>query len=126
MIVDLIPDYKYKQGAKLPNFALEKFYLDNFSDALDEYLDEEIIDLRAGYYDKFYKTKNKKVLTFKFLKDGKVVSHWAKHYRGELLKILAQNSVQSFAEFMNLELENLELEEIQDKKNVQTLIMNIK
>lgn len=123
---DLIPDYKYKQGAKLPNLAIEKFYHDNFTEALDEYLDEEIIDLRAGYYEKFYKTKNKKVLTFKFLKDGKVVSHWAKHYRGELLKILAQNNVQSFAEFMSLEIPSLELEEIQTKKNVQTLIMNIK
>lgn len=123
---DLIPDYKYKQGSKLPNIAIEKFYLDNFSEALDAYLDEEIIDLRAGYYEKFYKTKNKKVLTFKFLKDGKVVSHWAKHYRGVLAKILAQNDVQSFAQFMSLELENLELVEIQSKKNIQTLILNIK
>ncbi len=123
---DLIPDYKYKQGSKLPDFALEKFYLDNFSDALDNYLDDEIIDLRAGYYEKFYKTKNKKVLTFKFLKDGKVISHWAKHYRGYLLKILAQNNINSFEEFMNYELKNLEISEIQINNNIKTLVLNIK
>ena len=33
--------------------------MDNFSKALDEYLkDEDIIDLRAGFYEKFYKKKN--------------------------------------------------------------------
>ncbi|NQY53951.1 MAG: YaaA family protein [Campylobacteraceae bacterium] len=122
---DLIPDYKFKQGAKLPNTAIEKYYLENFSESLDEYLDEEIIDLRAGFYEKFYKTKNKKVLTFKFLKDGKVVSHWAKHYRGVLLKELALNNINSFSEFMDLKIDNLEISEIIEKNNVKTLIMNI-
>lgn len=54
---DLIPDYKYKQSAKLPNINVEKFYQDNFTQTLDKYLGEEIIDLRAGYYEKFYKIK---------------------------------------------------------------------
>lgn len=122
---DLIPDYKFKQGAKLPSLSIEKYYLENFSSSLDEYLDEEIIDLRAGFYEKFYKTKNKKVLTFKFLKEGKVVSHWAKHYRGVLLKELAQNNITSFKEFMDLEIKGLKLQEIQSKKNIDLLIMNI-
>ncbi|MGA1931883.1 YaaA family protein [Arcobacter sp. YIC-464] len=122
---DLIPDYKYKQGAKLPDLAVEKFYLDNFSTALDDYLGEEIIDLRAGHYEKFYKIKKANVLTFKFIKDGKVVSHWAKHYRGALLKHLAVNNISNLSEFMETQIDGLKLVEIQEKKNIKLLIMEI-
>jgi cytoplasmic iron level regulating protein YaaA (DUF328/UPF0246 family) len=123
---DLIPDYKFKQGAKLPNMSIEKFYKDNFSEDLDKYIGDEIIDLRAGFYEKFYTPKNATVITLKFLKDGKVVSHWAKHYRGIVLNTLAKNNVQSLAEFMNTQIPSLELIEIQEKKNIKLLIMNIK
>ncbi len=123
---DLIPDYKYKQGAKLPDISVEKFFMDNFTQMLDDTLGSEIMDLRAGYYEKFYKVKNAQVITMKFIKDGKVVSHWAKHYRGVVLKELARNNIQSFSEFMNLEIEGLTLEEIQEKKNIKMLIMHIK
>lgn len=123
---DLIPDYKYKQGAKLPDMNVEKFFMENFTSALDEYLGEEVMDLRAGYYEKFYKVTKAKVITLKFIKDGKVVSHWAKHYRGVVLKAMAKNNIQSIAEFMNLEIEGLTLGEIQEKKNITTLIMHIK
>lgn len=122
---DLIPDYKYKQGAKLPEMAVEKFFMENFTDSLDEYVGDEIIDLRAGHYEKFYKVKKANVLTFKFIKDGKVVSHWAKHYRGALLKHLAKNNIVSIADFMNSEVPGLKLIEIQEKKNVKLLIMEI-
>lgn len=122
---DLIPDYKYKQGAKLPNLAVEKSYLENFTSSLDEYIGEEIIDLRAGHYEKFYKVKNANVLTFKFIKDGKVISHWAKHYRGALLKHLAKNNIVSIADFMSSNVEGLTLVEIQEKKNIKLLIMEI-
>ncbi len=122
---DIIPDYKFKQGAKLPSFNLEKYYLEHFSKSLDACLDDEIIDLRAGYYEKFYKCTNKKVLCFKFLKDGKVISHWAKHYRGILLNVLSKNNIQSFSEFMHLSIPGLEVIEIEEKKNVKTMIMSI-
>lgn len=125
MWVRSIPDYKYKQGAKLPNINVEKFYLENFSLALDDYLAEEIIDLRAGHYEKFYKVKKANVLTFKFLKDNKVVSHWAKHYRGILLKHLATNNISSIAEFLASNIEGLKLVEIQEKKNIKLLVMQI-
>ncbi|RXJ84049.1 YaaA family protein [Arcobacter sp. CECT 8985] len=122
---DLIPDYKYKQGAKLPNINVEKFYQDNFTESLDNYLGDEIIDLRAGYYEKFYKIKKANVLTFKFIKDGKVVSHWAKHYRGALLKHLAVNNIETIAQFMATNIKGLKLIEIQEKKNIKLLIMEI-
>ncbi len=47
-----MPDYKLKQGEKIGDFALEGFYSRYFGEALENYLkDEEIIDLRAGYYE---------------------------------------------------------------------------
>ena len=122
---DKIPNYKYKQGAKLNNIAIEKFFLDNFTAQLDSYIGEEVIDLRAGYYEKFYKVKKANVLTFKFIKDGKVVSHWAKYYRGKVLQEIAKNKISSHSEFMNMQIDGLKLEEIQEKKNVKLLIMSI-
>ena len=122
---DKIPDYKYKQGSKLPNISVEKFYKDNFSLDLDEYIGDEIIDLRAGFYEKFYAPKNATVITMKFLKGGKVVSHWAKHYRGMVLNSMAKNDVQSIAQFMNTEIPGLKLLEIQEKKSERLLIMEI-
>jgi len=122
---DLIPDYKYKQGAKLPNISVEKFYLDNFTDTLDDFIEDELIDLRAGFYEKFYKAKKANVVTFKFIKDGKVVSHWAKFYRGKVLQEIAKNKIKNHSEFMNMQIPGLKLNEIQEKKNIKTLIMDI-
>ena len=125
LAADKIPDYKYKQGAKLPDFALEKFFMETFTPTLDEYLGNEVLDLRAGYYEKFYKVKQAQVITLKFIKEGKVVSHWAKHYRGAVLNALAKHNINSFSEFMHLEIKGLKLNEIQEKKNIKTLIMDI-
>lgn len=122
---DIIPDYKYKQGAKLPDVAVEKYYMDNFTPALDVFLGEEVLDLRAGFYEKFYKVKQANVLTFKFIKEGKVVSHWAKYYRGRVLNAVAKHNIQNFSEFMQMQIEGLKLLEIQEKKNVKMLIMDI-
>ncbi len=122
---DKIPDYKFKQGAILPSCDVIKLYKENIKNILDEYLGDEVIDLRAGFYDKFYKP-SASTITFKFLKDGKVVSHWAKHYRGQIVKELAINNIKNFDELMKLEVEGLSLLEIQEKKNLKTIIMEIK
>lgn len=122
---DKIPDYKYKQASKLPKLNVEKFYMDNFTPALDDYIGEELIDLRAGFYEKFYKVKKANVLTFKFIKDGKVVSHWAKYYRGKVLQEIAKNQISSHGEFMAMQIKGLKLQEIQEKKNIKLLIMEI-
>ena len=121
---DLIPDYKYKQGSSLPHIDVIKYYKDNIKDLLDNYLGEEVVDLRASYYDKFYKP-TMSTITYKFLKDGKVVSHWAKHYRGLIVRELAKANINSFSELVNLEIETLKLKEIQEKKNIKTLVMDI-
>jgi len=111
-----VPDYKLKQGEGIGDFTIESFYNKNFSSALDEYLkDEEVIDLRAGFYERFYSLK-KPYLVLKFVKDGKVVSHWAKAYRGIVLREMAKNNVQSIEQFMDLQIENLSVIEIKKQK----------
>ena len=120
-----IPDYKLKQGESFLNLKIEKFYIENFSQELDEYLkNEDILDLRAGFYEKFYTIK-KPYLTMKFIKDGKVVSHFAKVYRGVILRLLAKNNIKTFDELLNLQIENLKIEEIKDIKNKKEIVYNI-
>lgn len=122
---DILPDYKLKQGAKLPNLNIEKFYKDNFSSSLDKYLkDDEILDLRASFYEKFYTIK-KPFFTLKFIKNGKVVSHYAKHYRGLILKQMAKNNINNINEFKNINIDNLRLLEIQEIKNKKEFIFEI-
>ncbi|OCL84324.1 hypothetical protein AAW30_00698 [Arcobacter porcinus] len=122
---DKIPDYKLKQGETFDNLKIDKFYNENFSEALDEYLkDEDILDLRAGFYEKFYNIK-KPYYTMKFIKDRKVVSHFAKAYRGEVLKLMAQNSIKNFDELLNMQIENLSIVEIIEKKLKKEIVYNI-
>jgi len=121
---DLIPDYKFKQGAVLENIDVIKEYKTKTKEFLDNKLGDEVVDLRAGYYDKFYRPICN-IITYKFLKDGKVVSHWAKHYRGLVVKEIASKNIQNFAELLELNIEGLKLKEIVIKKNLKTLVMEI-
>ena len=122
---DTIANYKVKQGNDIGEFIPDKFYKDRFSYQLDLYLgNSDILDLRAGYYDKFYKV-TKPYTTLKFLKNGKTVSHWAKAYRGLVLKAVAQNNINSMKEFMALEIEGLSVQEIKVIKNKTEIIYNI-
>jgi len=120
----LIPEYKFKQGSILPNINNEKFYKEHLKDILSKSLGDEILDLSATYYTKYYKPSTN-VITYKFLKDGKVVSHWAKHYRGNMVKQIALNNINSFEKLLNFRFDGLELKEIQEKKNIKTIVMNI-
>jgi len=102
-----IPDYKLKQGEKIDGFVVEKYYNTKCSKIITEYLDNEpIVDLRAGFYEKFYKI-TKPYTTMKFIKNGKVVSHWAKAYRGVFVKHLAQKHIKSIDEVFDMNIENL-------------------
>ena len=122
---DTLPFYKFKQGAKIGNFAIEKFYKEHFSSALDEFLkDENIIDLRAGFYDKFY-TPKKSFSTYKFIKNGKIVSHFAKAYRGVLLKILAQNQIKDNQTLLDKLLPELRLKEVKITKFKEEFTLEI-
>jgi len=122
---NFIPEYKLKQGEAVGDIKTEKFYHEHSAHLMEAYLaDEEILDLRAGFYDKFYKP-TKPYTTLKFIKDGKVVSHWAKAYRGIVLREIAKAGVTTIEAFMKLPIEGLSIHEIQTKKNKTEIIYTI-
>ncbi|CAA6813113.1 MAG: UPF0246 protein YaaA [uncultured Sulfurovum sp.] len=121
---DMIPEYRLKQGVVIGNLKPEKLYKEQ-SYLLENYLkNEDILDLRAGFYDKFYKP-SKNYTTLKFIKEGKVVSHWAKAYRGIVLREVAKANINKLEDFMKLSIENLSIDEIQTKKNKTEIIYTI-
>jgi hypothetical protein len=122
---DNLPLYRLQQGKKLGELKTENIYKKSSSLLLEELLNnEDILDIRAGYYDKFY-TPNKNYTTLKFLKGGKVVSHFAKAYRGKVLREIAIKSIHTLEEFMAMNINGLELKEIQTRKNRTEIIYNI-
>ncbi len=122
---DLIPEYKLKQGEAVGGIKTEKFYHEHAAALMEAYLaEDEILDLRAGFYDKFYKP-TKPYTTLKFIKEGKVVSHWAKAYRGIVLREIAKAGIETLEAFMKLPIEGLSIQEIQTKKNKTEIIYEI-
>lgn len=112
---DMIPEYRLKQGSAVGEIKTDKFYYVHSAQLMEACLaDEEVLDLRAGFYDKFYKPL-KPYTTLKFIKEGKVVSHWAKAYRGIVLREIAIAGVDTIEEFMKLEIDGLSVQEILNK-----------
>ncbi|EGK7514970.1 YaaA family protein [Campylobacter lari] len=122
---DLIPYYKLKQGEKIKDFNIEKFYKDNFSDEIDKFLENElIIDLRAKFYEKFYTIK-KPFLTFTFLKNSKTLSHFAKAYRGKILRILASKNIHNKEALLENLPNELKIKEIKIQGLKEEIILDI-
>jgi cytoplasmic iron level regulating protein YaaA (DUF328/UPF0246 family) len=122
---DLIPDYKLKQGESIADIKTEKFYNEHSRLLLEAYLaKDEVLDLRSGFYNKFY-TPQKSYTTLKFIKEGKVVSHWAKAYRGIVLRAVAQNKIECIESLIKMEIANLRIKEIHIKKNHREIIYDI-
>jgi len=122
---DQIPEYRLQQGKPIGDTKPEQFYKPLLQEQLDSYLEgEDILDIRAGFYDKYYKP-TLPYTTLKFIKEGKVVSHWAKAYRGIVLREIAKAEVSSLDRFMKLPIEGLSIHEIQTKKNRTEIIYNI-
>lgn len=112
---DALPLYKFKQGTKLFDMSLDRYYKEHFSEALDGlFASALIVDLRAGIYQKFYTIKQP-YITFKFLKEGKVVSHWAKAYRGKLLRLMALHAIESIESLLAVFPEDMKLIETTTK-----------
>jgi len=120
---DFIPHYTLKQGAK-PGFDIYTYYKNVFAPILEEINKKELfIDLRAKFYEKIYKPKN--ALTFKFIKNGKVVSHFAKAYRGKLAATIAKYKPSNLDEVLKIPFEGIKIKEIQEKKEVLEIICEI-
>jgi cytoplasmic iron level regulating protein YaaA (DUF328/UPF0246 family) len=123
---DRLPDYKLKQGESIGDFAPEKFYKTHFSDALTAYLETRgpVVDLRAGFYEKFYKIPLPH-LTMKFLKNGRSVSHWAKAYRGLVVRRMAEEGIESEEALMAMDVEGLALKEIVEGRRKKEIVYEI-
>ena len=122
---DKVPCYKLKQGEKCAGIEVANYYKSVLSAVLDKYLqNDEILDLRAGFYEKFY-VPSKEYIVLKFIKGGKVVSHFAKAYRGLVLRYIAMNACGSFDEFLALKIPDLKLLEITKIKNKITYSFEI-
>lgn len=120
---DLIPAYKFKQGSTLDGIVTEKVYKKEFSSALDTLLEDELVlDLRAGFYEKFYALQ-KPFITMKFLKGGKSVSHWAKAYRGKVLRTLAQIQPKDEKELLDTDYDGLKFIESIPYKSKGTMLV---
>ncbi len=122
---DLIPNYKVKQGNKIAQMDPAKFYKDKFTEDIDQDLSNfDILDLRAGYYEKFYKVKSN-YYSMKFLKNGKTVSHYAKAYRGKVLREIAINKIDSLSSIIHHTYDGLELLDVNKNKNKTELVYTI-
>lgn len=122
---DNIANYKVKQGNRIVDIATETFYREAFSVQIDNLLhNHEILDLRAGYYEKFYKM-TQPYTTLKFIKNGKVLSHWAKAYRGIVLRHLAEHNVTSIEQYLKINIQGLMLKEIKKIKLKTEIVYDI-
>jgi len=107
----------------LVKFIPDKFYKERFSYQLDLYLGKsDILDLRAGYYDKIYKV-TKPYTTLKFLKNGKTVSHWAKAYRGKVLKAVSKKQHKLNGRVYGFRDRTFKVQEIKVIKNKTEIIL---
>ena len=122
---DLLPEYRLKQGAPLGQVQTDRRYREAAAPLLDALLEgEEILDLRAGYYDRFYKPAHP-YTTMKFLIQGKSVSHWAKAWRGRVAREAALHEVETTQQLTALPLPGMRLLEIQRRKLRTELIYEV-
>lgn len=120
---DAIPYYDLKQGESFNldsfSFRTQSFYAQN-TENIWEFLAQntheslEFLDLRANFYQKCLALEkspldNIVIYTPNFIKKGKVVSHYAKFYRGILLKECANNGIQKLESLLNLHIEGIVL-----------------
>ncbi len=117
---DLIPFYKLKQGEKVGDIDVAKYYKERLKELE---LGAEVLDLRAGYYEKFYKPRY--CVKMKFLKNGKVISHWAKAYRGKIAREIALHQIDSFEALRSHTFEGLNLIEIQQKRDHELWVFEV-
>lgn len=120
-----IPYYKLQQGEPLGSFKPEIFYKEYFNRAITSWLEREtVLDLRAGFYEKFY-TLKRPYVTMKFLKNGKVVSHFAKAYRGEVLRQIAIHQPHDEKELGEIHFKGLHIHEIITQKLKREYVFTI-
>lgn len=84
---DLIPRYRLSGGTKLDERTMRSRWGRLITEALAE--EDFVVDLRSGAYQQLGRVPG--AVTVRVEKDGKVVSHFNKHYKGELARVLAMS-----------------------------------
>ncbi len=83
---DPIPRYRLSGGTRLPDSpTLRARWGSLITGALDS--GDFVVDLRSGAYQQLGRVPG--AVTVRVEKDGRVVSHFNKHYKGELARVLA-------------------------------------
>jgi len=120
---DKIPFYKLKQNVKLDGLSVGNFYKQHFQTYLDDYFgDDLIVDLRANSYDNFYDVSDKYHVKIKFLKNGKIISHYSKAYRGKFLRAMSQKEkLKDIHHFFNMPIENMRYVDMSDAGKQTTI-----
>lgn len=121
-----LPYYNLHQGKGKGIFALKTLYK-NLKPSIDELLENsEVLDLRAEAYLKAYQAdKCQHYTQVVFLKNGKRVSHYAKHYRGIYARVVAQKGVDSSKELEDLAFDGLSLCDKKVFKNATILTYEV-
>ncbi|MDO5670957.1 MAG: peroxide stress protein YaaA [Corynebacterium sp.] len=88
---DLIPRYRLSGGTKLDGRTMRSRWGRLITEALAE--EGFVVDLRSGAYQQLGRVPG--AVTVRVEKDGKVVSHFNKHYKGELARVLASAPVEA-------------------------------
>ncbi|MCI7484987.1 MAG: YaaA family protein [Helicobacter sp.] len=104
---DELPYYNLHQGKGFGDFALKTIYTRQERDLHEFLLGSEILDLRAEAYVKVSPVHVPHT-QIEFLKNGKKISHFSKHYRGIFARQIALHRCM-LSEIESLEFENLRL-----------------
>lgn len=119
---DKIPFYHLKQGTFVNGYSLKNYYA-NFEHELDSWIGkEEVLDLRAEFYQKFYTPKTCHYIP-RFYKNGKKMSHYTKLYRGHFLRQVASILLSNNKGWRLLDFEFEHLELIGVEKKDQAFIL---
>ena len=119
---DKIPYYDLMQGEGFLDFETKKFYKAHQEQFLG-FLEGEILDLRAGFYQKCLTLGNDfQVYEPVFIKEGKTVSHYAKYYRGILLRECAKSKIPNSKALFKLKIQGLSHPRIQNLNNTKIRI----
>lgn len=87
MADDLIPRYRLSGSSRLSG-TIKSYWGDTITKVLATQ-EQLVVDLRSGAYQQLGPCKEAVTVRVE-TKEGKVVSHWNKHYKGELARVLAQ------------------------------------
>ncbi|MFI5504033.1 YaaA family protein [Corynebacterium kutscheri] len=90
---DPIPYYRLSGQSKLSGVTLKSRWATQITDALAQ-VDELILDFRSGVYQSLGKAPKAYTIRVEN-KEGKIISHFNKHYKGVLARVLAHHPEQA-------------------------------